>query len=80
MENLNLQERNYRLFGYLDEVLSVSQKKFRMEKASNATRQKWGRLMVQAIGTYAKVLEISALDQLEERIRILEQSPQPRDA
>ena len=51
-----------------------------MEKASNATRQKWGRLMVQAIGTYAKVLEISALDQLEERIRILEQSPQPRDA
>ena len=39
-----------------------------------------GRLMVQAIGTYAKVLEISALDQLEERIRILEQSPQPREA
>jgi hypothetical protein len=58
MQNLNLKERNSKLFGYLDEILSVSQKKFKMEKTSNNTRQKWGRLMAQAIGTYARVLEI----------------------
>jgi len=37
-----MKERNSKLFSYLDKILSVSQRKFRMEKASNATRQRWG--------------------------------------
>ena len=45
------------LFAQLEHILSTSKQKFDMRKASNATRQKWARIIVQAIQVYGKLLD-----------------------
>jgi len=59
-----------RLFNYLDGILALSHEKFEVNNKKDETRLKWGRLMVQAIGAYGKLLET---EELERRVETLEQ-------
>ena len=70
--NLNLKESKSRLFGCLERILTVSGEKFNMQKASNADRQKWGRLIVSCVEAYGRLLETAQLEALEERLTRLE--------
>ena len=58
-----------KLFEHLDVVLSVSQKKFEAENKSDKERRAWGRILIQAINAYGKLL---SYDELEMRILDLE--------
>jgi hypothetical protein len=59
-----------KLFRYLDDVLSVSQKKFTTENKPDKERRAWARILVQAINSYGKLLES---EELETRIENLEE-------
>ena len=74
MENLNLAEARKRLFSALDHVLQVSQIKFDREKTQNKTRQSWGRLIVQTVNAYGKLLDGVQLDKLEKRLAKIEEN------
>lgn len=69
---LNVKEQQQQLFGYLEQILEVSQKKFDRTTVTEVKRLKWGRLMVSAIQAYGKILETAALADFEERIKALE--------
>jgi len=71
--NSDLKEARTGLFNHLDHVLSVSRIKFDKEKASNGERRAWGRLIVNAVQAYGKLLETSALEELTERLERLEE-------
>ena len=62
-----------RLFNYLDGILALSHEKFEVNNKKDETRLKWGRLMVQAIVAYGKLLDTEELEQrvakLEEQIK-----------
>lgn len=59
-----------KLFRYLDDVLSVSQKKFTTENKLDKERRAWARILIQAINSYGKLLES---EELEIRIENLEE-------
>jgi hypothetical protein len=59
-----------KLFSYLDDVLSVSQKKFTTENKLDKERRAWARILIQAINSYGKLLES---EELEIRIENLEE-------
>jgi len=67
MENEN--NRRIRLFQYLDDVLSVSHKKFIINNKASKERRSWGRLLVSSISVYGKLLEN---EELELRVEELE--------
>ena len=73
MENLNPENRRKALFSCLDTVLTLSMEKFKREKKSDNQRLKWGRLIVNAISVYGRLLETEELEQrvekLEEQIK-----------
>ena len=73
VENLDVKTLRKGLFNNLDHVLEVSTKKFNREKASNADRQKWGRLIVSAVQVYGKLLEGAVLEELDLRVKALEE-------
>jgi len=77
MENSNLKQRQQRLFNHLSHVLDVSREKFDKEKAANAERLKWGRLIVSAVEAYGKLLSSTKLEELEDRVVNLEVKNQP---
>jgi hypothetical protein len=65
------------LFAQLEHILSTSKQKFDMRKASNATRQKWARIIVQAIQVYGKLLDgaeneaiLKKIDEIEKRLGV----------
>jgi hypothetical protein len=62
-------DRRKGLFTKLNSVLSVSEKKFKSEKKGDELRLKWGRLMVNAIGVYGRLLDT---EELELRVEKLE--------
>jgi len=68
MENFNTDKLRASLFGYLDNVLKVADEKFHKNKKKDEQRLKWGRLIVQAVNAYGKVLETVELDSLNERV------------
>jgi hypothetical protein len=70
--NLNRKEQQSTLYGFLDEVLKVSQTKFRMEKAGNSDRQRWARIIISAVQAYGNLLEIAKLEEIEERLKMVE--------
>ena len=59
-----------KLFQYLDDVLSVSQKKFTLENKPDKERRAWARILIQTINSYGKLLES---EKLEIRIEDLEE-------
>lgn len=68
MENFNTDKLRASLFGHLDNVLKVADEKFHKNKKKDEQRLKWGRLIVQAVNAYGKVLETVELDSLNERV------------
>jgi len=70
---LNLEKAKTKLFQYLDECLALSHKKLHTKKKDDDQCLKWGRLLVQAIQAYGKLMETEELEQrvakLEEQIK-----------
>ena len=59
-----------KLFQHLEDVLIVSQKKFKLENKTDKERRAWARILIQAINSYGKLLES---EELEIRIEELEE-------
>ena len=60
------------MFAYLQKVLDVSDKKFSIDRGNrDATRLKWGRLIVQSVQTYGSLLETTELDELAKDIEAI---------
>jgi hypothetical protein len=68
MEGLNEKNDNSRLKSYLDSVLKVSEKKFNYDRKPDSNRIKWGRLIVNAVQAYGKLLELDELETMKEDI------------
>ena len=79
MENFNLTEQKNTLFKVLRHVLAISVEKFDMQKAANADRLAWGRLIVNATQAYGKLLETVEIEELLERIQRLEVKQNERE-
>lgn len=61
------------LFENLSHVINVSRKKFDYSQVRNADRLKWGRLLINAVEAFGKLYEASKIDDLESRIKLLEE-------
>lgn len=72
MDNSSGKNRRTGLYNLLDHVLGTAKEKFDKEKASNADRQRWARLIVTAIEAYGHLIQASQGDDLEERVTKLE--------
>ena len=68
---MNPENARKKLFSKLDTVLKVSEEKFILKTKKDEQRLKWGRLMVQAIQVYGRLLET---EELEKRIEKLEEA------
>ena len=71
-ENLDVKRQRKGLFGLLSHVLNTSKEKFDMQKASNADRQKWARIIVSGVQAYGELLKTVELESIENRLQILE--------
>jgi hypothetical protein len=62
-----------KLFQYLEDVLSISLKKFKTENKTDKERRAWARILIQAINSYGKLLESETLEMrvedLEEKLK-----------
>lgn len=67
---MNAKEQRKGLFKRLTTVLDVAEKKFQINNKRDHTRLKWGRLIVQAVNSYGKLLETA---ELEQRVEAIEQ-------
>jgi len=61
------------LFGYLDTVLRKSEEKFKKNHSAQDLQLKWGRLLVQAIVAYGKLLETVQLDNMMKDIELIKE-------
>ena len=70
----NLSEKKQRkpLFNLLYHVLAVSTRKFDMEKASNADRQRWARIIISAVQGTGELMKDLELEEIEKRLELLE--------
>lgn len=66
-----IQAQRKALCSNLAHIITVSREKFD-ERAANAERQRWGRLVITGIEAYARLLEVSALENLAARVERLE--------
>jgi len=66
---LNLEKVRDGLFKSLDSVLRVSEEKFKVNNKKDETRLKWGRLIVNCISAYGKLLETVQLDEMMREIQ-----------
>jgi hypothetical protein len=77
MENTRSQDEKkapfQSLFNELDHVIALCRKKMDCERAKNNVRQRWAEILVKAAACYGGLYEKSALEDLENRIRVLEQ-------
>ena len=62
-----------KLFQHLEDILDVSQKKFKTENKTDKERRAWARIVIQAINSYGKLLEVEELEirivDLEEKMK-----------
>jgi hypothetical protein len=49
-----------------------------MEKASNSDRQKWAKVIVSAIQVYGKILNDTEIEEVKQRLEVLEQTVNKR--
>lgn len=57
---------------YLDQIQRYAIKKFQKRTTSDTKRLSWGRLLVSSVMSYAKILELAKIEELEARIELLE--------
>jgi len=68
---LNVKDRRERLFQHLTSVLSLAQKKYGLKNGQSDRRKlAWGRLIIQAVSAYGRLLDT---EELEERVTKLEE-------
>ncbi len=72
--NPNSAERRNSLFAYLGHAIRLSHEKMSSRGNSDNQKQAWGRLMVQAIGTYGVLIKDTELEDIEVRLVLLEES------
>ena len=67
-------ERRNSLFAYLGHAIRLSHEKMSSKGNSDSAKQAWGRLMVAAIGTYGSLIKDAELEDIEERLVLLEEA------
>jgi hypothetical protein len=77
--NPNPAERRNSLFAYLGHTIRLSHEKKGSRGNSDGAKQAWGRLMVSAIGTYCSLIKDSELEDIEERLVLLEESKENQE-
>jgi hypothetical protein len=73
MENFNLTDERKGLFRLLSHVLTVSDEKFSKEKAANGDRLSWGRLIVQCVAEYGRILATAQIDDLAQDVKLIKE-------
>jgi len=74
MEKPSENNRRENLFSKLDDVISIAHKKVTAERGNaDASKQAWGRLMVQAVGVYGNLLKDVELERLASDIEMIKQ-------
>ena len=71
--NPNSAERRNSLFAYLGHCIRLSHEKMSSKGNSDSAKQSWGRLMVSAIATYGGLIKDAELEDIEERLVLLEE-------
>src|SRR5665647_1797679 len=66
-------ERRNSLFAYLGHAIRLSNEKMSSKGNSDSAKQSWGRLMVSAIGTYGSLIKDAELEDIEERLTLIEE-------
>jgi hypothetical protein len=72
-------ERRNSLFAYLGHAIRLSHEKMSSKGNSDSAKQAWGRLMVAAIGTYGSLVKDAELEDMEERLVLLEESKEKEE-
>ncbi len=68
---MNANDRREQLFQHLTSVLSLAHEKYNMKKGqSDGRKLAWGRLIIQAVSAYGRLLDT---EELEERVTKLEE-------
>ncbi len=68
---MNAKDRREQLFQHLNSVLSLAQKKYELKNGQSDRRKlAWGRLIIQAVSAYGRLLDT---EELEERVAKLEE-------
>ncbi len=71
--NLDPAERRNSLFAYLGHAIRLSHEKMGSKGNSDTAKEAWGRLMVSAIATYGGLIKDTELEDVEERLQLLEE-------
>ena len=67
---MDVTDRRELLFQHLSSVLSLAQKKYELKNGQSDRRKlSWGRLIIQAVSAYGRLLDT---EELEERVTELE--------
>jgi hypothetical protein len=74
--NPNPAERRNSLFAYLGHAIRLSHEKMSSRGNSDTAKQSWGRLMVSAISVYGSLIKDAELEDIEERLSVLENQNQ----
>jgi hypothetical protein len=72
-------ERRNSLFSYLGHVIRLSHEKMSSKGNSDCAKQAWGRLMVAAIGTYGSLVKDAELEDIEDRLVLLEEAKEQEE-
>jgi hypothetical protein len=62
------------LFNHLNHIIDVSREKFDFQRTNNVDKQRWARLIIAGCEAYAKMLEASKIDEIEQRLTKLEEA------
>ncbi len=69
---MDVKDRRELLFQHLTSVLSLAQKKYELKNGqSDGRKLAWGRLIIQAVSAYGRLLDT---EELEERVAKLEEN------
>ena len=67
-------KRRERLFLTLDDILSLAEQKRKIPNATDKLKQAWCRIAISAVEAYGSLLKDCELEEIEERLDVLEQS------
>ena len=68
---MNSEKTRKELFKSLNSVLTVSEKKFKMDTKKDGERRSWGRLLIQAVSVYGKIMEVEELEEIRQDIDLI---------
>ena len=72
-------ERRNSLFAYLGHCIRLSHEKLSSRGNSDSAKQSWGRLMVSAISVYGNLIKDAELEDVEERLVLLEEAKEKEE-